>query len=488
MGEQKVHSKDIVAMIRDATESSRFQSIIAEGRVLVVDNSPTNLEATLDSFARFYLKHNLHVELYGTTKSSDAIEIVRNHSPSLAIIPKMKFERTSLPQKIREINNGVRVVEKPGSLDLALVSDVEFEYGKELSEYSTMKIGGLATCVATPGTREGLQAIIKLCSEHHVPYRRRGRGSNSIYGHLHGVLINSQAMSNILSVSCRGTKYTNLQEAEELIKSLSKGEEVFVEIEAGMSLPVLARMGVRYSLSGVEYAIGIPGTIGGAVVMNAGAGTDKPTMDKFEVANVVDPKGKIQIFPRDRLAPAHRYTRLQDPTYENHFVYSVVLRLTKGDQAKVEEDTERFSLARKPEPKEPSIGSMWRRRGYTREGDKDDPGATQWYADDLITTAGCNGWRSESGAVIIPPERQYVSFFLAPRRGILSTAPRATVYDVVELAKRIYDQVYRSQEVKLVLEGRFVGETNSGRSLYKVVQGVLNDKYSLAEVKDDLKI
>ena len=71
---------------------------------------------------------------------------------------------------------------------------------------------------------------------------------------------------------------------------------------------------------------------------------------------------------------------------------------------------------------------------------------------------------------------------------MLSRPPHPTAYDVVELAKRIYDKVLETQDVKLVLEGRFIGVTKAGRTIYPVVKGVLYVNYTLEEVRDDLHI
>jgi UDP-N-acetylmuramate dehydrogenase len=493
MGEKSRNHKDTVALVREAADPSRFGNLRGGGKVLVVDNH-SSLDVTIDSLRDYYGKHYRGdtVFFYTATTIQQAVDVVRSESPSVAVLGQSKVN-TSLPGKIMEANGNITIIERPDVLDLALPSEVKFEYDQSLKEYSTMHIGGTAKCVANPVSREGLQAIVRLCSNNGVSYHRRGRGSNTIYGHINGVLINTPDMRKILSVNCKGKTYTDLESAHEAIKGLEKGEDVYVEIEAGAPLPGLSRLAAQYGLSGAEYVIGIPGTIGAALAMNAGVGsteTISPTgaKDIFEVAYSVDPRGKMETLTREKLAAAHRYTTLQDPDkYGNHIVYSVVVRLTKGDLNEVQTRTAEKLRERKLEPKlrdSPHIGSMWRRRGNP------DTSGMQWYTDDVAYDSGCAGMSSSNGSVHVPKEKHYVSFFLASAPGWLSFSapPRPTLYDVVELVKKFYDKVQESKHVKLVLEGRFMGETNKGRSLYGVVEDVLANKCSLADVKDELNI
>jgi UDP-N-acetylmuramate dehydrogenase len=347
-------------------------------------------------------------------------------------------------------------------------------FDESLARYSTIGIGGIADCIAKPLTKEGLQEIVKRCHENSLPYYVRGRGSNTIFGNVKGVVINTEELRSVLS------PYDFFQT---VLPSKNEGTPLWIEAEAGIPLfgqVGLARICERYGLSGMEFSVGIPGTLGGAVVMNAGVGPTEISKIVKDVT-VVTPQGDLRTFSKDELGFAHRYSNLQDK-YNDHVVYSVILELTKGNIDDVTNNTDEYLRRRTDQPKGRSIGSLWRRRGYVREDEKHLANAVQWYADDILRHSHCEGMTSTNGTIYIPQDSRFISYFIARE----CEGRKPELVDVVELAKRVYDIVINAQSIKLVLEGKFIGTTKSGMMLNDVVQKLFEDKYTLDQVRSEL--
>ncbi len=165
-----------------------------------------------------------------------------------------------------------------------------------LSDFTTWKVGGPAEWFAEPGSREELIALAAWAAEQGLPYRCIGAGSN--------LLIADTGLSG-LTLCNRRLQGSRLDPAT--------GE---VEAEAGEPIPTLARKAARAGLAGLEWAVGIPGTVGGAVVMNAGA-QGGCLAETFVAAEVLDPARPALPFELDgeALAFAYRHSRLQEEPF-----------------------------------------------------------------------------------------------------------------------------------------------------------------------------
>lgn len=210
-----------------------------------------------------------------------------------------------------------------------------------LVEFTTWKVGGPAEWFAEPEDREHLVALAAWAVAEGRPYRCIGAGSN---------LLIADAGLEGLTLCNRRLQGSQLD--------VSSG---LVEAKAGEPIPTLARKAARAGLAGLEWAVGIPGTVGGAVVMNAGA-QGGCLADCFDSALVIDPARPLQPFRLSApdLAFAYRHSRLQqDPL----LVLSARLRLDPGHDPTLVSQRTSANLHRRTSTQpyqQPSCGSVFR--------------------------------------------------------------------------------------------------------------------------------
>lgn len=341
-----------------------------------------------------------------------------------------------------------------------------------LGDYSTMKIGGKATYAVFPKTKEELIAIISGCHDNGMGYVARGYGSNTIFGNI-DLFINMSTLRGILVPQ---------GDVDTALASVAKGQPAYIEFEAGYPLSGqlgAARFAERHGFSGLEFAVGIPGTIAGFAKMNAGVGTTEASSVVKDIT-VITPEGKCKVLGREELNYAHRKSRLL-ADLRDVVIYSVKVQLEKEDVDIVRDSTDSYLDRRKDQPKKPSLGSFWVRRGYVREDHIGMTNPTQYPADDALQNARCGGMSSHDGKLYLPTDPRFISFIVAREKG-------ATLYDLIHLAKRVYDKVLTCPESKIKLrrEVRFEGKTASGIPLHEFVDGVFEDRYSLDRARTEL--
>jgi UDP-N-acetylmuramate dehydrogenase len=180
--------------------------------------------------------------------------------------------------------------------------------GVDLSEFTTWKVGGPAEWFAEPGCENELLALLGWGHQQGLPIRCLGAGSN--------LLIADRGLAG-LSICFRRLQGSQLDRNSGLI-----------EAEAGEPIPSLARKAARAGLSGLEWAVGIPGTVGGAVVMNAGAqgGCSADRLISVQVVDPALPEQRIRL-SADQLQFAYRHSRLQ---FEPLIVLSAQWQLEPG--------------------------------------------------------------------------------------------------------------------------------------------------------------
>ncbi|MFN7228319.1 MAG: UDP-N-acetylmuramate dehydrogenase [Synechococcaceae cyanobacterium] len=211
----------------------------------------------------------------------------------------------------------------------------------DLLEFTTWKVGGPAEWFAEPADRSELVALAAWAAAADRPYRCIGAGSNLLIadGGLEGLtLCNRRLQGSVLD-----------------------GSSGVVEAEAGEPIPTLARKAARAGLAGLEWAVGIPGTVGGAVVMNAGA-QGGCLAEWIESALVIDPARPDRPF---RLTAAeldfdYRHSRLQE---EPLMVLSARFRLTAGQEPTVVSQRTSANLHSRTSTQpyqQPSCGSVFR--------------------------------------------------------------------------------------------------------------------------------
>lgn len=279
-----------------------------------------------------------------------------------------------------------------------------------MSQHTTFKIGGPADYFLMPDKGEDVGRVIKICKEKEIPYFILGNGSNLLVGDggYRGAVI--QIYRNMSSVTVEGNEIT---------------------AQAGALLSAVAAAAKNASLTGFEFAGGIPGTIGGAVVMNAGAygGEMKDVLTEVTVMNA---EGDIFTLPTEELEFGYRTSIIKTAGY---IVLEAKIRLKEGDPEVIRETMKDLTIRRTTkQPLEyPSAGSTFKRpEGY--------------FAGKLIMDSGLAGYQVGGAQV----SEKHCGFVI--------NAGDATARDVRTLMDNVRDIVYKKYGVTLEPEVKFLGE------------------------------
>ena len=278
-----------------------------------------------------------------------------------------------------------------------------------MKNHTTFRIGGPAACFVRPQDAGQVERILHICRENEVPWFILGNGSN-------------------LLVSDRGFDGVIIQIYRNMSRIQVSGHHMTVQ--AGALLSAVAKQALREGLSGLEFASGIPGTVGGAVVMNAGAYGGE-MKDVVESVTVLDEEGAVRKLAREELQMGYRTSLVKKKGYT---VLEAVLKLNDGDPAAISARMEELKEQRvSKQPLEyPSAGSTFK----LPEG---------YFAGKLIMDSGLRGFRV-GGAQI---SEKHCGF-------VINTGD-ATAEDVVRLIRQVQDIVYEKFHVKLEPEVRFLG-------------------------------
>ncbi len=278
-----------------------------------------------------------------------------------------------------------------------------------MRDHTTFRIGGPARFFVMPGTKEELRALLSLCRETDMPFYVIGNGSNLLVSDAgyDGVVI--QLYRNMNRVTVDGTR---------------------IRAQAGALLSQIAAKALESSLTGFEFASGIPGTLGGACVMNAGAYGGE-MKDVLEEVQVLTPDGAFKTLGKDELELGYRTSVIAKKDY---IVLEASLLLREGDRkqisARMEELKER-RVAKQP-LEYPSAGSTFKRP----EGH---------YAGQLIQEAGLRGF-SVGGAQV---SEKHCGFVI--------NRDHATAADVDALMKQVVRRVKENSGVTLEPEVKRLG-------------------------------
>lgn len=217
-----------------------------------------------------------------------------------------------------------------------LENDGDIKENVSLKTLTTLKVGGISKYVFYPKDVTSLKKALTLFKKNNINYKIFGNGSNIIPSDkiYDGVIIKLSSLNNL------------------------KIEDEVIEVEAGYSLMKLAKEVIKLGLSGLEWANGIPGTIGGAVYMNAGAYKQDMSF-VLEKITVLDENMNIVTLNKDELDFSYRHSRLME---ENLICLSATLRLEKKDISLIEEVVNKRKEKRmETQPLEyPSAGSVFR--------------------------------------------------------------------------------------------------------------------------------
>ena len=279
-----------------------------------------------------------------------------------------------------------------------------------LKDFTTFKIGGPADVIFIPANIVELQEATVFLHKENIPITILGWGSN--------VLVSDKGIRGVVIIIGK-----NLAECE------VKGN--IITAQAGASITDVTKLAVDNALGGLEFAIGIPGSVGGAVFMNAGAYGGEFSY-VVERVNSIDAAGNIKTYERDRLNFAYRHSVFQD---NMEVIVSVDIKLTKADKAVLNATIGDFTEKRNTkQPLDmPSAGSVFKRPvGY--------------FAGTLIEQAGLKG-HFIGGAQVSPKHA-----------GFIVNKGGATAQDVLALIEHIKSVVFEKFAVQLESEVRFIGE------------------------------
>lgn len=282
--------------------------------------------------------------------------------------------------------------------------------GEAMSRHTTFKIGGPADYFLMPDKGTDVGRIVKICKESAIPYFILGNGSNLLVGDggYRGAVI--QIYKNMSAVTVEGTEIT---------------------VQAGALLSSVAAAAKNAALTGFEFAGGIPGTMGGAVVMNAGAYGGE-MKDVLTEVTVMDEEGEIITLPADKLELGYRTSIIKTAGY---IVLEAKLQLKEGNPEVIRETMKDLTIRRTTkQPLEyPSAGSTFKRpEGY--------------FAGKLIMDSGLAGYQVGGAQV----SEKHCGFVI--------NAGGATARDVRTLMDNVRDIVYKKYGVALEPEVKFLGD------------------------------
>lgn len=280
---------------------------------------------------------------------------------------------------------------------------------ESMQKHTTFRIGGPADCFVQISNKEQLISVQKYLMQVEVPFFILGNGSN-------------------LLVSDKGYRGVVLQIGPGMSRIEVDGE--VITAQAGALMSQVARAAMEHSLTGLEFASGIPGTIGGGVVMNAGA-YDGELSGVVTQVNVVNGEGECMELENDTMEFGYRTSTIKNNPFT---VTEVILKLEKGDREQINAKMEELAARRREkQPLEyPSAGSTFKRpKGH--------------FAGKLIMDAGMRGFRIGGARV---SEKHC---------GFVVNIGNATAEDVRDVIAEVQERVKERFHVELEPEVLFLG-------------------------------
>ncbi len=285
-------------------------------------------------------------------------------------------------------------------------------HNEPLWKHTSYRIGGPADFYLLVENEQELRDWVKLARELGNPYLIIGRGTNLLVADkgFRGLIIENRC----LDFSFDAESHT-------------------VHAEAGVPFAVLARKTAEYGAAGLEWAVGIPGTVGGAIVNNAGA-YDGAVVDVICRVTILDQKGQIRELTTEKLKLGYRTSRFREQEAHGEAILSSDFTLTAESITVLRKRMARYrSLRRADQPHQPSAGSVF----------KNPPGRS---AGQLIEQAGLKGKRFGSAQVSLKHANYIVNL------------GSARANDVLALISLIREEIWQQFDVELELEIELIGE------------------------------
>lgn len=288
-----------------------------------------------------------------------------------------------------------------------LFPKMDVRFNESMANHTSFRIGGPAEVVILPKNREELGEILQKLQEIGVTPRILGAGTN--------VLAPDDGIQGVVLI------------LKENFGGVELLDETHLQVSAGITMTRAAVFAATKNLSGMEFAHGIPGTVGGGVYMNAGAYGGE-IKDICESVDVMFMDGAIVTIPAEEMHFGYRHSRLEE---EDGIVLSAVFRLTPKPEAEIRSYMQELMTKRKTsQPLDlPSAGSAFKR-------------PVGGYAAALIDQAGLKGYRVGGAAVS------------EKHAGFAVNLGGATAEDVKKLLKQVSDIVFEKSGIRLEPEVR----------------------------------
>ena len=301
-----------------------------------------------------------------------------------------------------DINKMVELLAKKVPKEQILVQE-------PMKKYTTFRIGGPADILVKPENKEQLSEILQVCQKEKIPYYILGNGSN-------------------LLVSDQGYRGVIIQLYNQFADITVNGNQITAQ--SGALLSRIASQALENALAGFEFAHGIPGTLGGAVVMNAGAYGGE-LKDAIVSCEVMTPEGKILTLSKEELELGYRTSIIQKKGY---IVLEATIALEKGDVTKIQELMKDYAGRRRDKQPldKPSAGSTFKR-------------PTGHFAGKLIMDSNLRGFRV--GDAMISDKHC----------GFVVNAGEATAEEILQLIAEVKRIVKEKFDVELEPEIKMLG-------------------------------
>ena len=280
-----------------------------------------------------------------------------------------------------------------------------------MRKHTNFKIGGNADVFVIAKSIEEIKCVIKFSKENNIPLAILGNGSNVL-------------------VSDKGIRGIVLQIGLKEIK-VEKHENALIEVDAGAMLGALAQILLKQSISGFEFAAGIPGSIGGAIRMNAGAYGGE-MKDIVKNVTVLNEKGEINILTNEECEFSYRHSRF---TNSKEIIIKATLELPIGNENEIKAKMDEYAQSRKEKQplNLPSAGSTFKR-------------GADFITAKLIDECGLKGYTSGNAQVS------------TLHAGFVVNLGNATAQDVLSVVNHVKQVVLEKTGKQIELEIELLGE------------------------------
>lgn len=293
---------------------------------------------------------------------------------------------------------------------LQVLDEEQIKVDEPMKNHVTFRVGGPADFFVMPKNGEELEWVLKQCAKHEMPYYIIGNGSNLLVSDqgYRGVVI--QLFRQLNDIQCEGN---------------------MIRAQAGALLSAVANRALEEGLTGFEFAAGIPGTLGGACVMNAGAYGGE-MKDVLKTVTVLTREGELLTLEKNELELGYRTSIIAKKDY---IVLEAQIELQEGDPEQIKEvmdDLKERRITKQP-LEYPSAGSTFKRpEGY--------------FAGKLIQDTGLQGFQVGGAQV----SEKHCGFVI--------NKDQATAADIAELIRQVQDRVEEKFGVRLETEVKRLGE------------------------------